>query len=49
MERQHAREAIRLLKQERRNVLKKLPRNDSEIVNLATEIALGLQKGELYV
>jgi hypothetical protein len=49
MDRQHAREAIRLLKQERPTVLRNLQCSDSEIVRLATEIALGLEKGELYV
>ena len=47
MERQHAREAIKLLAQKRLKDLEKFQRDDPEIVNIATDIALGLESGKL--
>jgi Mlc titration factor MtfA (ptsG expression regulator) len=47
MERQLAREAIRLLAQKRLKDLEKFQRDDPEIVHIATDIALGLERGEL--
>ena len=47
MDRQHAREAIRLLREGTPKGLRKLDRNDPETVRIATDLALGLRNGEL--
>jgi hypothetical protein len=46
-ERQYARDAIGLLQQARQQGLRNFQRDDSDIVHIATDIALDLQKGNL--
>lgn len=49
MEREYARHAVRLIKREPPKGFKKLQCTDSEIVHYATELALDLQKGKMWV
>ena len=47
MARLHAKEAVRLLREKRVEGFEILQRSDSDIVRIATDIALGLQSGKM--
>lgn len=49
MARLHAKEAVRLLREKRVEGFEILQRSDSDIVRIATDIALGLQSGKMWV